>query len=243
MAGNFEIINSQVIFAYQRSLDIRKRQFEFEEKLKDIFNIPFRNFAIGDDQDGNIPRFEGISKHGFSKLQTTQFSTNLITNFKDDYSADIKKVGAYLSERISLLKGLVKSENNKFSAFVIELGFEFGSDAEINKILKENTGAHCLTIDTNDFSLSYSQKYKDDYFLNIKISKYTEGKFKIVDSELVPDGSEQKKGISIILDINSKLAFRNNKDYGVDIVDSLEKETFQILSTYTLEDYLKGNIK
>jgi len=243
MNNNYEIINSQVIFAYQRSRDIRKRQFEFEDSLNKLFNVPFSNFAVADEQDGNIPRFEASSKHGFSKLQVSQYSTNLITNFKDEYRTDIAKIGSYLSDRISILKELLGTEDNKFSAFIIELGFEFDTDSEINNVLKANTGANCLNENTNDFSLLYSQEYKQDYFLNIKCSKYTESQVKVVNGELIPVEGEQKRGISIILDINSKLAHQKKRSIGVEIVDALEIETFNILSSYSLEDYLKGNIK
>ncbi len=242
MAEKFEIINSQVIFAYQRSLNIRKRQFEFEEALNNLFNVPFNSLAISDDQDGNIPRFEAHSKHGNSKLQTTQFNTNLITNFRDDYRTDLSNISSYLSERISILKSLISTEEIKYCAFVIELGFEFNTDAEINQVLKEHTGANCLNENTYDFSLLYSQEYKNDYFLNIKSSKYTEGSFKIINGELINDGENESRGISIILDINSKLASRKKKNITVDIIDNLEKETFDILAKYKLEDYLKGCI-
>lgn len=242
MAEQFEIINSQVIFAYERSLNIRKRQFEFEDALNDLFNVPFNSFAISDDQDGNIPRFEAQSKHGFSKLQTSQYSTNLLTNFRDEYRTDLTKISSYLSERISILKSLIAKEKLKFCAFIIELGFELGSEKEINSLLKGHTGARCINESTNDFSLLYSQEYKSDYFLNIKSSKYTEGNFKIIQGELVQEGESQSRGISIILDINSKLAYRKQKGITVEIIDSLEKETFEILSSYRLEDYLKGNI-
>ncbi len=240
MSKQFEIINSQVIFVYQRSMNIRKRQFEFEDALNDLFNVPFNSIAIGDDQDGNIPRFEAQSRHGFSKLQTSQFRTNLITNFRDEYKLDLEKVSSYLSERISILKALIKKEKLQFCAFIIELGFEFNSNEEINKILKEHTGANCLNGKSNDFSLLYSQEYQDDYFLNIKCSKYKESRFKVVKGVLVEEGKSQKQGISVILDINSKLAFNKKKNYTVDIIDDLEKETFKMLSNYKLEDYLKG---
>lgn len=240
MSKQFEIINSQVIFAYQRSLNIRKRQFEFEDALNNFFNAPFNSIAISDDQDGNIPRFEAQSKHGFSKLQTSQFRTNLITNFRDEYKFDLEKVSSYLSERISILKTLIQNEKLQFCAFIIELGFEFNSNDEINEILKEYSGAKCLNQKTNDFSLLYSKEYSEDYFLNVKCSKYTEGSYKIIEGELVKDGEIQNQGISVILDINSKLAFNKNKNYTVDIIDDLEKETFKMLSSYKLEDYLEG---
>ena len=243
MSTTYEIINSQVIFVYERSAGIRKRQFEFEDSLNTHFRVPFSNFAVADDQDGNIPRFEGVSAHGFSRIQVSQYRTNLITNFNGEFRTDVGKVSDYLSERIPLLKKLLQEEENRFSAFIIELGFKFETEEEINEVLKVNTGVHAINNETNDFSLSYSQPYKEDYFLNIKCSKYTEGKFKMVDGQLIPDGEETTRGISVILDINSKLSHRNKKGYGVEIIDSLEKETFDILTANELKDYLKGDIK
>lgn len=60
MDTRFEIVNSQVIFTYKRSMGIRKRQFEFEEKLDKLFKVPFNGIPVQDVQDGNIPRFEAI---------------------------------------------------------------------------------------------------------------------------------------------------------------------------------------
>lgn len=240
---NPEVINSQVIFVYDRSIDIRKRQFEFEDTLGDLFNVPFNSFAVSDQQDGNIPRFEATSKHGFSKLQVSQFRTNLITNFKDDYRTDFELVKEYLNDRIPNLKYLLEKEKNSFSAFIIELGFEFNDENTINEFLKEHSGAKCINEETNDFALSYSYEFKNDFFINIKCSKYTEGVYKIVNGEIIKENNETKKGISVILDINSKLAKNKGKNYGVEIIDSLEKEIFNILSTYNLKDYLNGQIK
>ena len=240
--NNYEIINSQVIFVYQRALNIRKRQFEFEDALKGLFKVPFVNIAIPDDQDGNIPRFEASSKHGFSKLQVSQFRTNLITNFEDKYRIDVDLIKGYLSERIPKLKRILKQEKSNFVAFIIELGFQIDAQDKINNILKRYSGANCINEGTNNFSISYSREYKEDYYINVKCSKYTEGKFKFEDGRMVSVGDEQKNGISVILDINSKLAHNKKKEYDFDIVDSLEKETFEILKTYKLEDYLQGNI-
>lgn len=241
MTKTYEILNSQFIFAFKQNKNIRKRQFDFEEELKPFFNVPFSNIAIPDDQDGNIPRFEGVSKHGFSRVQATQFSINLITNYKEEYKRDILKVRDYLSKRIEKINNLSSSENMQFVAFVLELGFEFQTDEEINSFLKEMTGAYVVDKSTKDFSILYSREYKEKYYLNIKCSKYKEGAFRFENGILTSEGNTTQ-GVSVILDINSKLSHINALDFNPKVTQEIEQETFNILANHKLEDYLNGNI-
>jgi hypothetical protein len=238
MNSELRIVNSQIIFGYARNINIRKRVFDFEDKLKMSFKTPFNVISIPDEIDPNIPRFESTSKHGFSKLQVSQHRVNFSTGFNEAYTKD--KVAKYLKEKKDLLTGLVKDEVSEFVAYVIELHC-FPPKASINKMLKENTGANVIDDSLRDFSLSYSRVFKDSYFINVKCSK-------IRLDEITLDSKKREKtikvheGISVIVDINSKPSFTSLGKFDENLYKDIDDLVFDIINKKSLEDFLQGNI-
>lgn len=232
------IVNSQIIFGYARNINIRKRVFEFEEKLKTSFKIPFNVISIPDEIDPNIPRFESSSKHGFSKLQVSQHRVNFSTGFNEAFTKD--KVAEYLKEKKYLLTSLLKDEKSEFVAYVIELHC-FPPKSNINNILKINTGAKVIDDSLIDFSLSYSKVYSDNYFVNVKCSKIKFEK-RTLDSNRIEQNKEIHEGISVILDINSKPSFNALGKFDENLYTNIDDLVFDILNKKSLEDFLQGNI-
>lgn len=231
-----EIFNTQVVFVYERDINIRKKQFEFEDELNDLFRTPFISYGIPDDQDGNIPRFESNSINGFSKLQVNQYRTNLITNYDEKYRESKDHVKDYISERASRLKDVLSSQKCDFVAFIVELGYQFGDEENLNDYLKRINGAKCINSKTNDFSILYSKEFKDDYYLNIRCSKYS------IPINNKNDERMSNKGISVIIDLNSKFSKTKEKNHDFNFIEDLKEETFELLETLSLEDYLQDNI-
>ncbi|MFD1553991.1 hypothetical protein DNU06_17255 [Putridiphycobacter roseus] len=236
MNHDLDILNSQIIFSYSRNMEIRKRVFEFEDKLKENFVTPFRTVAIPNEIDPNIPRFDSQSKHNHSRIQVSQVRTTLATNFDENYTNTDAAV--YLKEKRNKIQSLVETENIEFIAYVFEL-VTYIPENQINSILKENTKAIAIKDDCRDFTILYSKVYKNDFYLNIKCSKFTEEKITINVENAVP---AIKHGISIIIDINSKVVFEKNEPFNSELYNDLEKHLFALIEDKTLNDYLQGNI-
>lgn len=242
MDNRLYIANSQIVFSFRRNPEIRKRVFEFEDSLKDEFKIPFRSVAVPDDFDPNIPRFESQSIHGHSKIQVSQTKITLATNYNELFKLDYNQVKEYILNKCNLTSKLVESENMDFVAYVIELGVYMDED-KINTFIKKNTGAIAINNDCRDFSLLYSKVYKSDFYLNVKCSKFTEQELVLHNETktLRPTG-KLKHGISVVLDINTKPYFENNKKFEKGLYDKINKEVFDLINTKRVESFLKGDI-
>ncbi len=239
MAQSLNIRHSQIVYNFVPNVSIRKRVFEFEDELKNEFITPFQSNSIPDNIDPNIPRFEAASIHKHSRLQVSQVRATLATSYNDTMRS-YNDIESYIDNKCSILSSLLQKEKIEFVAFVLELNIEM-PQSEINKYLKNGTEVKAISDDCLDFSLLYSKPYKDNYYLNIKISKFTEQQVKIEGNRIFPTG-ESKHGISIILDVNSKLSFIKNKSYDPSLYNSLKQEVFAIINSKSLDDYLKGNI-
>lgn len=242
MDKKLHIANSQIVFSYRRNLDIRKRIFEFEDYLRNEFKVPFRTVAIPDEIDPNIPRFESQSIHGHSRLQVAQTRITLATNYNEVFKLDYNQVKEYLNKKCSLLSSLVKYEKIDFIAYIIELGIHM-EESEINTFIKENTGAIAIKESCRDFSLLYSQEFLEHFYINVKCSKFTEQELLLhkETNTLRPSGNV-KHGISAVLDINSRPYFEKNKKFNESLYSEIERETFKIINTKSIEDFLQGNI-
>ena len=56
-----------------------------------------------------------------------------------------------------------------------------------------------------------------------------------------PTGN-MKHGISVVLDINSRPFYDNNKKFDTSLNGKIKEEVFQIINLKRIEDYLKGEI-
>jgi hypothetical protein len=242
MVSKLHIVNSQIVFSFRRNFEIRKRIFEFEDTLKEVFRIPFRSVAIPDEIDPNIPRFESQSIHGHSRLQVSQTRITLATNYNNDYKLNYKQVEEYVDGKSNLLTPLVESEKIDFIAFIVELGI-YMDEIEINSFIKQYTGALAINEGCRDFSILYSKEYMNNFFLNVKCSKFREQEL-ILHKEtktLRPSG-KIKHGISVVLDLNTRPYFEKNKKFDQSLYKRINEEAFNIISSKSVQDFLKGEI-
>lgn len=243
MDHKLEIRGSQIVFSFRRNMDIRKRVFEFEDGLKDEFTLPFNTLAIPDEVDPNIPRFESKSKSGKSKLHVSQNRVTLATTYDNAFKFDYTQVEKYIDNKCKFISPLVAQEKMNFVAFVLELGAYFDDEKELNRFLKEHTGAKAITDGCKDFSILYSNEYKTDYYLNVKCSKFTEKELRIdaKTNTLRPSG-KQKQGVSVILDINSKPFYERYKKYDLSLYEKMKQKVFDIINKKSVQAFLKGDI-
>lgn len=242
MDNKLYIANSQIVFSFRRNLEIRKRVFEFEDSLKNEFKVPFRVIAVPDDIDPNIPRFESQSIHGHSRLQVSQTRITLATSYNEEFKLEYKQVEEYIDKKCQLLVSLAGEEDMDFIAYIVELGVHM-DESEINSFVKQNTGAVAINEGCRDFSLLYSKEYKDNYYLNVKNSKFTEQELLLHnETKMLRPSGKVKHGISVVLDINTRPFFEKNKKFNQSLYNSIKKEVFSIINTRSIEDFLKGEI-
>lgn len=242
MDTGLRIISSQIVFAYRRNPDVRKRIFEFEDNLKNKFKTPFRSITIPDEIEPDIPRFEAQSIYDHSKLQVSQTRITLASGFDDEYKKDSSKVLSYLTDKSESLSGLAEVESMEFVAFIVDLVI-YKEYKELNSFLKENTGVQAIDENCKDFSLLYSKVFKENYYLNVKISKFTEQEFNIHPETKGPRPTGKiNHGISVILDFNSKPYFEKNQKFDKSLNTSIRKEIFDLINSKSIEDYLKGQL-
>lgn len=241
MNTNLRILNSQIVFSYKRNSEIRKKVFEYEDTLKSEFRTPFRLTNIPEELDPNLPRFETSSINDHSKLLVSQTRISLVTKYDKNFESDFSSVKTYLTERCNSLKGLAEKEEMEFVAFVVELGI-YMDEKLINKFLRTHIGANAISDECLEFSLLYSKLYENNYYLNVKASKFTEQEIIINQSNEIQTSGTPKKGISIILDINSKPCFENKSGFNTSLFSDISEKIFTLITTKRLEDYLKGQL-
>lgn len=223
-------------------MDIRRRLFEFEDTLETDFVTPFRSIAIPDEMDPNLPRFESQSVHKHSKIQVSQTRITLATSYNENFKSDFEEVRNYITTKCDKLIKLANKEDLEFIAYIIELGIHM-KESEINSFIKKNTGAHAVGEDCRDFSLLYSKEYQNDYYLNINCSKFSENELILhKESGTLRPTDKVKHGISVILDINTKPHMKKNNEFNQSLYKKLEENTFKLINSKNVIDFLKGNI-
>lgn len=235
------IFNSQLVIEIEQNPSIRKRVFEFEEKLDNYFKTPFRVINVPDNIDPTIPRFESNSTHGHSLLQVSGTRLVMKTNYEDNFQGDTEKINEYIAERASIFNELLKPEKKLFIAYILELAYDL-SLKEINGIFKEQSGINAINKDTIDISLLYSMPFADKYYINIKSSKFVSASIKVQNNSIIKTDKD-RLGISVNLDINSKLNLNKGNGFDEKIVGDISNLIFRLIKSNNLTNYLSGNIK
>lgn len=235
------IISTQVIFVHDRNTDIRRRVFKDEDILSDMFTLPFNQIAVPNEIFPELPRFEAVSKKKFSQYSVSQTRTTFSTSYSEEFSKNIDHILKYLNERIPLIKEASKDEKIQYCGFICEMHFQI--DGDVNDYLRKEANIKFSNEKMRDFSFYYSFPYDNDRFINIKItkSKLDEVQFDDKSQQLVKTGNTLK-GINVILDMNTKLAYMNEKTNSINDIDSLEQAVFSFVKNKNCNDFLNGEI-
>jgi len=235
------ILQSQVIFYYQRNSNIRKKVFEFESALKNYFATPFNLIPIADELHPELPRFEAISINNHSQLQVSQHHLSFATSYDESYKYDIHLSRKYINERVGIFKELLKDEKILYLAYIVNLNF-IKDKHLINDYIKEKSGIKSINEETIDLNFLYSFPIMDKYYLNVKTSKYVNQNININFSENSQE-SNFEYGISIEIDVNSRFLSNNNISFDELIYNDIEKSVFEVIDKNDLETFLSGDIK
>lgn len=238
MKNTLQYHNIQFIAVYDRNTNIRQHVFEYETALKAYFKNPFRTFAIPDDENPNIPRFE--TDEGNSSLTVNQERLTFSTFIKG--LNDASKIKDIISKRIRVIKPLLLKEKINFIAYIIELHNVFDSNEEIFSMFKEHTKALPAQIDDlKEFSIFYAKPFNSDFYININCARFEEHTVKLQHGITSKDDLV-KFGISVVLDLNSRYRYTNKEPFYPELFEKLETEAFEIISKNELRNYLSGEI-
>jgi len=236
----------QCAFVYQRELDIRKKAFEFENKLTEYFNRqPFSIIGVPDDADPNIPRFE--CRYKGDHLTVSQMRAVWEISFHDNIP--IENIETIISKRINSFSNILQVQVKKilFAGIIIDSDSIFENENDILTLFKENTKATFLdNKNLKEYTIHYSVVYKENFFLNIKCSKALKVEHKITINRDRRTG-EIKKGnsfncLNLLLDINTKPLGTKEHAFDIKYVSELIENSLLLLSKTSIENYLRGNI-
>lgn len=236
---------SQLFFLFERNKNIRKKVFLFEEALEKEFITPFTINSISDEDNADIVRLQTISLNKFSILSITQNKLLLKTNYSSDFQNDTTKIKDYLFKKAELFREVLKDEKLEFFGIISLIDIELKQE-EVLEFLKNKTGINVIDDETLDFSYFYSKKYKEKYFINTNVSKFTYLKGEILQDragETQKEHMENITGVVINVDFNNKPEFLENKPILFNDFNAFLENYFSLLNHNDFDDFVIGNIK
>jgi hypothetical protein len=241
---NPNVSASTIVIAFEPNRLIRRRVFEFEDRLESVFKKPFQVFQVPDNYNPGFPRFQADSHNGHSRLEVSQQELKIETSYGVEFATDIASIGQYVTERVSLVKDLVRLEKVMYVGLVLTLDFAL-NPKEINAFAASNSGLRAIDGNTREFSLRYSTPYKEDFFLVVSCTKYIQQSVTLdsVGNVAGNEGMSMEHGIEVTLDLNSKKGFQEGNTFDDHHYDSICEILFGLVSTCSLEDYLSGKIQ
>lgn len=204
-----------IVFARQK--EIRRRDHEFENKLRGLYFQP-HIIPIPDDLDPEMPRIIFGSEHGFSQIIISQVNLVLNVLYSPDWQNDIEKGKKYLIERTPKLFELLELLENPKPHFcgLTTLAYLPVTEDDLailsyisSKFLKPENSA-----DVHDLLFKTTFIVDNKFFSNIEVQNYRS--WKRVEQEGIPPLSRKEateRGVQIVGDFNDRYAFNEEKGY------------------------------
>ena len=228
----------QFIVVYELNRKIREQVFLYEKALKLFFKNPFRVIAISDEEDPNIPRFEAIE--GKDQIQVNQIRLTFTTFF--DGISDHELARKVINSRINAIKAIFLKEKVQFIAFIVELREYYQTSEEILRLFKEHSQAQATKLSNLlEYSQFYAIPFREKCYLNVACAKIDE---KVLELRLgqSPKQKENKIGINVVLDINTKFRMDRKELFEEELINEVEELIFEIVTKNKLHNYLSGDL-
>ena len=214
LQNNFSII-------FPRKISIRRKAFDFENKLENFFNPP-QVIEVPDNINPELPRMVFTSKHGHSQIIISQMNFVLNVNYSIDWQSDLSKGREYLLQKVSILFDLLEIIDEKCPSFC-------GLNTLV-QIPAEDNGGKVISHINNFFSNNRNLSSSDIYEFQSKISKIVSSQFfssiiiqnyrnwDISNIELggilkFPINKITESGIQILGDFNDRYIFNEKESY------------------------------
>ena len=236
------ISQTELVVAFERDPQVRRRIFEFEDELAEQFIVPFSAINLPDSYDPSFPRIEALSHGGHSTLQISQNSLIIQTKYDHEFSDKPEEIKKYLSQRFEKVKNQLRKDKIQYFGFVIELLYYLEKD-KINDFLALHTGFSSISEETIDFAFTVSIPFRGNYYLILSASKFVENVIPLSSEVSGESESESRYGIRIRLDINTKQSHHRGDKFEEQDYDRLFEILFGVISESSLADFLSCNLK
>jgi len=220
--GNKKFISTTLNIFFPRQLKIRHNVFEFEEAWKEKYNTPPLMAPIGDEMEPAIPRFTFTSKQGHSQINVSQITLALNVRYDENFCQDFEKCQNYVLERLELSLPIIeKITGNKFCYAGLINKIHYISEEKTDEQILKSLSEKFLSRDNyddhiHDLSLKYTVQKKNKNYINLTISNVRN--FSIDGAEYIKpislaDSVAKDFGIQVILDVNDRRAYNEQKSY------------------------------
>lgn len=246
LKNNPKYIHSECNFFYNFQKEIKRKAFDFESKLSHQYNTPII-YPIPDDLiNTEIPRFILESKHGYSKIITTQTRLQLLTDYDKNYWNDFNKVYDYWFQHTKSLwetSELLLDTKPIFAGLILKIYYPFNEQNEVNYLTKKFI-KHKPINEYQDLNLRYVIPLKNTYYLNIHISNYRE--YSSINEKIdnsfhnIPSLRNltlNEEGISVVLDFNNRLQYNNKPSYNFNF--NIIKNLFKFHKIFANQELFK----
>jgi hypothetical protein len=227
-------MNSSFNLIFPPVQNIRERLFLLEEQLAEYFTKPFTLIPLPNEAPVEIPRISATTHHGFSTLNLSLNSLQLITNFNNNFGENWENCENYLRERIFKIVNILRPlfSHQIYCGLTINL-MEKTAGKSLDLLLK-NFSSEKSFDKIYDLFTKYTFTADDNYYINIQLqnqrlifNQFANGHLKEI---------EQDNLIGIALDINDRYAVNYIPGYlsNEEKIDRIFK-----LSNVILKDKLK----
>ena len=226
---NMQIQNSTINIVFPRVENIKKQFILNEDVLKENFNEA-NILPIPDEAPEEIPRIIVKTKHEHSQLSIAPSAINFKTNYTGEYVTKWQKCHDYINSRVGDIYEFANElTGNEYSYMGIVTNLLWDQISENgDSILYKNIFNKNKPENLDDILLKFTFVEKNKYYVNITIQSVQV--FENINSnssgEFCKDNLRMHT-ISVMLDINDRYSFNNEKNY------VSKKQTFEELIELT----------
>jgi hypothetical protein len=232
-----EIIGNQIIFDFVIDKTIRRKVFDFEDKLKTLFVVPFilHNIPYGLNEEVflPIPTFSSRSIDNAGNLDVSQNQLTFTNSFDSKSSKDFQYIKKVTESYLNNFNSALADNKINYLGVITQLFFKL-DNVTITELLINSGFNFIKNNPINEFGFTYSFITKEIYFINISVNSAH-----LVD----PNTNEKKSGLGVSVDINSKNTQNLNKEFEISYIEDIKDILFFIIKENSIENYINGEIK
>jgi len=229
--NNFNIV-------FPRVIDMRRKAFDLEEKLKNEYVQP-QIISIPDELEPQLPRIAFDSRSGYSQIFVSQISISLNVTYSPDFQIDSQKRLDYLKQRVPILFTLfeiledVKPYFSGLSTIV-----HLPSHADNQEVLDYLAHVFLKTPtskNVHDLQVKVTSIIEQRFFSNMIVENYRIWSPDVLKPGIVQLSQDtvKEQGISITNDFNDRYAFNENGNYRTsrDLANRIIELAYQEIDT------------
>lgn len=228
--------NFSVVFP--RVIDIRRKAFDLEEKLKNEYVQP-QIISIPDELEPQLPRIVFDSRSGYSQIFVSQISISLNVTYSPDFQLDPQKRLDYLRQRVPILFTLFELLEDITPYFSgLSTVVHLPSVLDNQRVLAYLADVFLKTPPpkgVHDLQIKITNIIEQRFFNNITAENYRIWSPEVLKPGVVQlsQASVKEQGISITSDLNDRYAFNEDGSYRTsrDLTNKIIELAYQEIDT------------